>query len=352
MQTMQRDYESGVHWGTIWRTGRLRVHGESYSFHSPGIDGMEVEATANSLLMTLFTIAPRHMVNASAPGKRLHTIIELARNLPVTDPLLQFNSHTAAIVHLISHLHDLMVQYTPVSMGLRFRRLKGVGLSGEQERILDKPLKNIIDELRAQSPYGYVPRHANDVFETEKLLLHLELPHTIVCEILDYAEYWVRAVDKAGNVDTATEPDPSYAPQAVFYWARVRIPESAKVHRSVRRIIFTIELSDIDSWLLPESISNSDIPSHIWLEVQARSKPTQRRLIVRDFTETPRRPAIHLVQWDGFRTDDDCADAELQEWLNSLRPGDELAICTTREASGGIFSSMGNVRIEIYCACV
>ncbi|KAH9933480.1 uncharacterized protein B0H18DRAFT_646915 [Fomitopsis serialis] len=230
--TVEMQHNHEVCWGTIWHSGRLRIHGESYSFHAPGIDGMEVEAVARSLLTTLFLVAPYDKINTSVHGKRLYEIMKLAQHLPVTDPLLEFNSHTAAIVHPLLHLHDAVLAcarpVAPIGLRKRLLRLFGVGRNGgipnwlsvEQEDLLDQPLARIVNELQAQSPYGYIPRHANDVFETERLLtLHLRLPHTVVCDILDYAEYWVRAVGKAGthNAQHISVPHPDYSPHVVCY---------------------------------------------------------------------------------------------------------------------------------------
>ena len=47
----------------------------------------------------------------------------------------------------------------------------------------------------------YAPRDSKDVFEMEGLLCtSMGLPQTVVREIIEQAEYWVRSVASGGNV--------------------------------------------------------------------------------------------------------------------------------------------------------
>lgn len=76
-----------------------------------------------------------------------------------------------------------------------------------------------------------MPRDSKDVFEVEALLcVSLGLPQPVVCYILEYAEYWIRSVDKGGsNMRWGSGPI-----------AKVQIPATARPCKPVRRVIFIV----------------------------------------------------------------------------------------------------------------
>ena len=88
-------------------------------------------------------------------------------------------------------------------------------------------------------PCRYIPRSSDDVFQTEKLLhTSLGLPLTIVWDILEHAEYWVRSVGSGGKGVGWYIPLNPRNPMGVT--VITRIPETVKGYRPVRRVIFTI----------------------------------------------------------------------------------------------------------------
>ena len=56
------------------------------------------------------------------------------------------------------------------------------------------------------------------------------LPQDIVCDILDDAKYWIRISDTGGESGKTTY-------HCVTYAAKAQIPESARLHKPVRRIV-------------------------------------------------------------------------------------------------------------------
>ncbi|KZT70884.1 hypothetical protein DAEQUDRAFT_725050 [Daedalea quercina L-15889] len=355
--------------GSIWH-GSLCRH-EGYSARDSGVDGMEVEAAIDVLVFQLRfmehelepELGRRGRIVDEVHFERIEEIRSLARALPICDPLVTFDTHSAPIVNWLRPLSDGISNFMiGIIFALSRRRSLGqqlahwVGfrrrshesaLRQKVQRVLDalgEQLQVIVNEMRSQRPY--IPRDSDDVLMTERVLCHsLGLPQTIVCDILDYAEYWVRIVDQRRNVKIrGVQPAPL---SSSLSGVSATIPESVKSYSPVRRIIFTIEAGEI----VTDSQESENSPC-IWFKamIGSDSRPSCFQPIMRN-TLAWEPYKVHLIQWDSSRIDGPSADIGLQSWMDGVQPGSKLSLHAGAEYPKR-FNRLCAMRMEIYCTCI